>query len=303
LPSRKGLTSASRLLPRSVACVMLACVMLACVMLACVALARLGAAHAAQDELGPALELVDPNVLRVCADPRNLPYSDAAGDGFENKLAELVARKLGKTLDYTFYPGATGFVRNTLNAHRCDIVMGMPQGDELVQVTNPYYRTSYVVVVRTGSDLADVATLDDPRLKGKRLGIIAGTPPATNLAVNGLLATVKSYPLVVDTRYDAPSREMIEDLEAEQIDAAILWGPIGGYWAKKAKASLVVTPLVKESSGPRLVYRIGMGVRHSDQEWKRLLNKLIGENEGEIRSILLDYGVPLLDENNVAVSH
>jgi quinoprotein dehydrogenase-associated probable ABC transporter substrate-binding protein len=262
-----------------------------------------GPVNAEQNELGQMLELVDPHVLRVCADPRNLPFSDVAGEGFENKLAEFVARKLGKTLDYTYYPGATGFVRNTLNAHRCDVVMGMPQGDDLVQVTNPYYRTSYVLVARKGSDVEKVETLEDPRLKGKRLGIVAGTPPATNLAVNALLGNVKSYPLVVDTRYDAPSHEMIEDLEGGRIDAAILWGPIAGYYAKKSKTPLGVTPLVKETNGPRLAYRIGMGVRHSDQEWKRLLNKVIAENADEIRRILLGYGVPLLDENNVAVTH
>ncbi len=260
-------------------------------------------AEAAQSEFEQSLELVDPDVLRVCADPRNLPYSDVAGDGFENKLAELLARKLGKALDYTFYPGATGFVRNTLNAHRCDVVMGMPQGDDLVRVTNPYYRTSYVLVVRKGSDLEMVETLEDPRLKGKRLGIIAGTPPATNLAVNGLLGNVRSYPLVVDTRFDAPSREMIGDLEENRIDAAILWGPIGGYYAKRSALPLRVTPLVKEPNGPRLVYRIGLGVRHSDQDWKRLLSKIIAENDTEIRSILLGYGVPLLDESNAAVTH
>lgn len=273
------------------------------VVLACTVFVHASAVRAAEGELGQALELVDPKVLRVCADPRNLPYSDVAGEGFENKLAELLARKLGKTLDYTFYPGATGFVRNTLNAHRCDIVMGMPQGDDIVQVTNPYYRTAYVLVVRKGSDLDTVETLADPRLKGKHLGIIAGTPPATNLATNALLGNVKSYPLVVDTRYDAPSHEMIVDLEEGRIDAAILWGPIGGFYAKKSNVPLAVTPLVKEANGPRLVYRIGMGVRHSDQEWKRLLNNIIAENDAEIRGILLGFGVPLLDESNAAVMH
>jgi quinoprotein dehydrogenase-associated probable ABC transporter substrate-binding protein len=292
LPRRKGLIAGVDRLPRIVAAVALAWICMAA-----------GTAKAAQGELEQALELVDPHVLRVCADPRNLPFSDVAGAGFENKLAELLARKLGKTLDYTFYPGATGFVRNTLNAHRCDVVMGMPQGDDLVQVTNPYYRTAYVLVTKAGSDLETVLTLEDPRLNGKRLGIVAGTPPATNLALNALLGNVKSYPLVVDTRYDAPSREMIVDLEADRIDAAILWGPIAGYYAKKSTAGLVVTPLVKESSGPRLVFRIGMGVRHSDQEWKRLLNTIIAENADEVRGILLGFGVPLLDESNASVTH
>jgi len=161
--------------------------------------------------------------LRVCADPRNLPFSNEAGEGFENKLAEFFAQKLGKTLAYSFYPGATGFVRNTLNAHRCDVVMGMPQGDDIVQGTNPYYRTAYALVSKKGSDLEAVETLEDPRLKDKRIGIVAGTPPATNLAINSLLLNVKSYPLVVDTRHDAPTSDMIADLEQRRIDVAVLW--------------------------------------------------------------------------------
>ncbi len=132
---------------------------------------------------------------------------------------------------------------------------------------------------------------------------MAGTPPATNLAINGLLGNLKSYPLVVDTRFDAPTRSMIEDLQEDRIDVAILWGPIAGYFAKQSKTSLKVTPLVKETTGPRMIYRIGMGVRHSDQEWKRLLNKMIADNQAEITRILIDYGVPLLDENNGPVTH
>src|SRR5689334_9023316 len=130
-------------------------------------------------------ELVDPKVLRVCADPRNMPFSNEKGEGIENKLAELFADKLGKKLDYVFFPQATGFVRMTLGAHRCDVIMGFPQGDDIVQGTNPYYRTSYALVAKAGSGLEDIAALGDARLKEKRIGIVAGTPPATNMAVNG----------------------------------------------------------------------------------------------------------------------
>ncbi|HEY4849102.1 MAG TPA: substrate-binding domain-containing protein [Methylocella sp.] len=257
----------------------------------------------AQTGEGGSIELVDPKVLRVCADPRNLPFSNEAGEGFENKIAALLAHKLGKTLAYEYYPGATGFVRNTLNAHRCDVIMGMPQGDDLVQGTNPYYRTSYALVSKQGAGLETIDSLEDTRLQAKRIGIVAGTPPATNLAVNGLLENVKSYPLVVDTRFDAPAAAMIADLEGGRTDAAILWGPIAGYLAKHSKIPMKVTPLVKEASGPRMIYRIGMGVRHSDQDWKRLLNKLIAENQAEIIQILASYGVPLLDENNALLAH
>src|SRR5882757_1146789 len=244
------------------------------------------------------MELVDPKVLRVCADPRNLPFSNEKGEGFENKLAELFAEKLQKKLAYMYFPQASGFVRMTLAAHRCDVIMGFPQGDDLVQGTNPYYRTAYALVAKQGSGLDDVATLEDPRLKGKHIGIVAGTPPATNMAVNGLMANAKPYALMIDTRLDSSAETMIKDLTSGEIDAGVLWGPMAGYYAKKASPPLHITPLVKETSGPRLIYRIGMGVRAADQNWKRQLNRLIQENQPAINKILLDFGVPLLDEND-----
>ena len=131
------------------------------------------------------IELVDPKVLRVCADPHNLPFSNEKGEGFENKLAELLAAKLDKRSPTPIFPQATGFVRKTLGAHRCDVIMGFPQGDELVQNTNPYYRTAYALVFKPGSELEGHRPLSDPRLKEKRIGVVAGTPPATYLAVNG----------------------------------------------------------------------------------------------------------------------
>src|ERR1700737_577193 len=148
-------------------------------------------AQSDNEGLDLSIELVDPKVLRVCADPRNLPFSNEKGEGFENKLAELLAAKLQKKLDYMYFPQATGFVRMTLAAHRCDVIMGFPQGDDLVQGTNPYYRTAYALVAKQGNGLDDVATLEDARLKDKRIGIVAGTPPATNMAVAGLMANAR----------------------------------------------------------------------------------------------------------------
>jgi quinoprotein dehydrogenase-associated probable ABC transporter substrate-binding protein len=259
---------------------------------------REGARAQAPEGTDLSIELVDPKVLRVCADPRNLPFSNEKGEGFENKLAELFAEKLQKKLEYMFFPQATGFVRMTLGAHRCDVIMGFPQGDELVQGTNPYYRTAYALVARPGSGLEDVAWLGDERLKGKRLGIVAGTPPATNMAANGLMTNARPYPLMIDTRIDSSAVAMIKDLMAGEIDAGVLWGPMAGYYATQVNPPLHVTPLVKETSGPRLAYRIGMGVRPADQNWKRQLNRLIQENQPAINKILLDFGVPLLDEND-----
>jgi quinoprotein dehydrogenase-associated probable ABC transporter substrate-binding protein len=248
------------------------------------------------------IELVDPKVLRVCADPRNLPFSNEKGEGFENKLAELFAEKLQKKLDYMYFPQASGFVKMTLGAHRCDVIMGFPQGDDLVQGTNPYYRTAYALVAKQGSGLDDVTTLEDERLKSKRIGIVAGTPPATNMAVAGLMMNARPYQLMIDTRFDSSSAAMIKDLISGEIDAGILWGPMAGYYAKQANPPLHVMPLVRETSGPQLAFRIGMGVRPADQNWKRLLNRLIQENQPAINKILLDFGVPLLDENNRSMS-
>jgi quinoprotein dehydrogenase-associated probable ABC transporter substrate-binding protein len=244
------------------------------------------------------IELVDPKVLRVCSDPRNMPFSDEQGEGFENKLAELFANKLGKSLAYAWYPQATGFVRNTLGLHKCDVIMGFPQDNGIVQSTNPYYRTSYALVFKPGSGLDGVETLSDPRLKGKHIGIVAGTPPSNYLAKNGLMATAKPYPLVIDTRVDSSAQAMIKDILDGGIDAGVLWGPMAGYYAKQANPPLAVVPLTRESGSPTLVYRITMGVRFSDQEWKRVLNRIIEENQPAINETLLAFGVPLLDETN-----
>src|SRR5262245_39019575 len=248
------------------------------------------------------IELVDPKVLRVCADPHNMPFSTDRGEGFENKLAELLAEKLGKGLSYSWYPQATGFVRNTLAAHKCDVIMGVPQGDDLVQVTNPYYRTAYALVFKQGHDLEGVDTLGDPRLKGKRVGIVAGTPPGNNMAANGLMANAKPYPLVIDTRVDSSAAAMMHDLATGEIDAGILWGPMAGYYARQATPAATVVPLVKETTGPRLAYRIAMGVRYADQDWKRELNRAIQENQPAINKLLLSFGVPLLDDNDRAIT-
>jgi quinoprotein dehydrogenase-associated probable ABC transporter substrate-binding protein len=255
------------------------------------------AASAQTSGLGAAGELVDPDVLRVCADPSNMPFTDESGKGFENKLAELVAAKTGrKSVAYTWYPMATGFVRNTLRANRCDIIMGYAQGDELVQNTNAYYRSTYVMVFKKGRDLEGVETVEDPKLAGKTFGIVAGTPPSANLARANLMRSAKTYPLVVDTRTTPSMAElMLKDLQNDVIDIAVLWGPMAGYYVKEINPDFVVVPLLKE--GGRMTYRITMGVRPSDQEWKRTLNAVIRENQSEINRILLQYQVPLIDES------
>lgn len=259
-----------------------------------------GIASAQGAGLGAAGELVDPQTLRVCSDPSDMPFSDESRKGFENKIADLVAAKLErKAVRYTWYPMATGFVRNTLRANRCDIIIGFAQGDELVQNTNAYYRSAYVLLYRKGGGLDGVDAISDPRLRDKRLGVVGGTPPSSYMAQAGLMKKAKAYPLMVDTRLMATQGEvMVKDLLAGEIDAALAWGPMIGYYVREAKSDIVMVPLLKDKGAARMTYRITMGVRPSDQEWKRTLNRFIRDNQEEINKILLEYNVPLLDEND-----
>jgi ABC-type amino acid transport substrate-binding protein len=180
--------------------------------------------------------------------------------------------------------------------------MGFPQGDDLVQSTNPYYRTAYALIFKAGSDLDGISSLADERLKQKRIGVVAGTPPASYLAANGLLAKMKPYALMIDTRFDSSAEAMVKDLKAGEIDIGVLWGPMAGFFAQQANPSMQVVPLLKETGGPRLAYRIAMGVRASDQNWKRELNQLIQSNQPAINKLLLSFGVPLLDERDQPIT-
>lgn len=251
-----------------------------------------GAAATAQAATG---EVVDRSKLRVCADPGNLPYSDDQGGGFENKIAELLAKDLGVPLEYTWFPQTIGFVRMTLAAKRCDLIIGVATTNELMQNTNPYYRSTYVIVHKAALDLSS-GRLDDPVFKALRLGMQPRTPVATLVARNGLLTQARSYKLIVDTRLEKPVRDMVQDVADGEIDAALAWGPLAGYWAKQLGTDLVVTPMAPDPGHERLDYRISMGIRYNEPDWKHLLNGLLEAHRDDIRQILLDYGVPLLDE-------
>lgn len=241
-------------------------------------------------------DLTSETALRVCADPAAYPLSDEAGEGYENRIAELLAEKLDLPLEYTWYPMATGFIRKTLGEDRCDVVIGYAQGHELVLNTNHYLTSSYVIVTRSDGPLAGVDHVGDPALKAARIGVIAGTPPASHLARNGLMGQVEGYQLVTDSRYDSPAQQMLEDLAEGRIDAAFLWGPIAGPLARDNAVEMTVTPLVHETLPPRLFYRITMGVRQGEMVWKRKLNSLIRRNQAEIDAILAEYGVPMLND-------
>jgi quinoprotein dehydrogenase-associated probable ABC transporter substrate-binding protein len=243
-------------------------------------------------------DLVNRTALRVCADPANMPFSNDKNEGFENKIAEIVAAELKVQVEYTWFPQATGFIRQTLFAKRCDVVIGYAQGDELVLNTNHYYRSTYALLYRAGTGLDGVVSLADPRLKDRRIGVIAGTPPSSIMAQLGLIQRAKPYPLMVDRRHDSPGERMINDIRSGDIDAGVLWGPIAGYFAAKGGDKLLVVPLLKETGTPRMAYRITFGVRNLEDDWKRQLNAVIAKRQSDIDALLLQFGVPLLDEQS-----
>ena len=247
---------------------------------------------------GHRADLVNRTALRVCADPANMPFSNERGEGFENKIAEIVAAEFRIPIEYTWFPQAIGFIRETLFAKRCDVVIGYAQGDELVLNTNPYYRSAYALVYRAGGGLDGVDSLSDPRLQGRRIGVTAGTPPGSVMARLGLIENAKPYPLMVDRRYDSPGERMIEDIRSGAVDAGILWGPIAGYFAARGGDKLSVVPLLKEVGTPRMAYRITFGVRNQEDDWKHELNAVIARRQGDLDAVLLEFGVPLLDEQS-----
>lgn len=249
----------------------------------------------------PRADLVNRQQLRVCSDPADLPFSNEKKEGFENKIADIVSDELKLPLEYAWYPKSMGFIRRTLAAKKCDLVIGWGQGDELVLNTNHFYRSVSALIYKPGAGLDGVDSLADPRLKGKRIGVIGGAPPADYIAKYGLMANAKPYRLVVDRRYESPGEEMVKDIRSGEIDAGVDWGPIAAYWAKQGGEPLTVVPLLKEQGRVRLHYRITMGVRQGDDAWKRQINKVIAKRQGDIDKVLLEYGVPLLVDDDTSM--
>jgi quinoprotein dehydrogenase-associated probable ABC transporter substrate-binding protein len=240
-------------------------------------------------------EILDRTELHVCADPNNLPFSNEKGEGFENKVAQVIGDELKLPVSYVFFPQVIGFVRNTLRARTCDLIMGTAAGDDVVQTTSPYYYSTYVAVYLRDKDFR-FTDFDDPRLKTMRIGIISATPPSDLLIRHDLMGNAKPYALMVDTRYDSPTREMVDDIESGEVDIGLLWGPIAGYFAKDAKQPLTMVPVPNEEGTPRMDYHIAMGVRNNEPEWRRRINAAIAKRHSDLTAILRDYGVPLLDE-------
>jgi quinoprotein dehydrogenase-associated probable ABC transporter substrate-binding protein len=242
-------------------------------------------------------------VLRVCADPDNMPFSNEKGEGFENKLATLIADELGDRLAYSWFSESTGYVPNTMGSDACDLVMGYAQGTGLIDDTNPYYYTSYVLIYRQGDQsLAGVERLSDPRLKGKKIGLFARTPPASLIAMYGLAGNAKPSEINADESLSKAAQKMLAEIGSGKLDVGILWGPVGGYYAEQSPVPLKLVPLAKESAGPSTVYPITMGVRPNEPQWKHTINKVLAENQAGIYAILEEYNVPVLDENGNPVA-
>ena len=240
-------------------------------------------------------ELISRTELRVCADPRNLPFSNQDREGFENKIAEIIGADLGLPVSYVWFPQVTGFVRNTLRARECDLIMGTVSGDGIVDSTNPYYHTGYMLVTRTADGIT-ARSVGDPSLASKRFGVIAATPPTDLLLRHSLMDQVRAYSLRVDTRVSNPPRAMLQDLVDGVIDVALVWGPPAGYAITREHLPLTAAFIEPEPNAPRLDYRIAMGVRANEPEWRRRINGAIGKHKAEIAQVLADYGVPMLDE-------
>ena len=231
--------------------------------------------------------------LRVCGDPDNLPYSNQRLEGFENRIAAVVAAELGATPVYAWWPHQRGLVRNTIDAGTCDVIFGVPEGLDFVLWTKPYYRSSYVLAYRSDRGY-DLRSLDAPELQELRIGVHVNTPPEESLARRGLLDNVSTYSLFFDPRGDRDRpRKLLDDLVAGTVDVAVAWGPLAGYAATTSDAPLELVPLADEPGVP-LSFDISMGVAKGNDALKDRLEAAIDRRQSEILAILEEYGVPVV---------
>ena len=234
--------------------------------------------------------------LRVCADPDNLPFSNAKREGFEDKIALLIAAELGDSVAYRWWPGRRGFIGNTLSALLCDVVMGVPSKYDLVRATTPYYRSTYYIVTRTDRHL-DITTLDDPRLKQLTIGVniigedYTNTPPAMALSSHGVTQHLVGYSTFYGEEHQP--RDIIDGVVKGDVDVALVWGPLAGYYAGQSSVPLTLVPLPDtDSSGIPFAFDVAIGVRHSDRELAAKLNEILARKRPQIEQILRDYHIP-----------
>jgi len=239
--------------------------------------------------------------LRVCADPNNMPLSNEAGEGLENKLVELIAQELNAEVRYTWWAQRRGFLRNTLKADICDLVPGLPANLEGVRTTAPYYRTSYVFVTRF--DGPEVSSFNDPVLRQVKVGVHligddgSNTPPAHALARRGIIDNVRGYMIYGDYNQPNPPARILDALADGEIDVAIVWGALGGYFAQHGKVPLKVVPVRPAFDGPQLpmVFDISMAVRKEDEALRQEIDAVLSRRRADVDAILSSYGMPRLD--------
>ena len=245
------------------------------------------------------------SALRVCADPNNLPFTNAKGEGFENKLAALLARDLGARVEYTWFAQRRGFLRNTLNAQKCDVVMGLPVESDAAWTTKPYYRSSYVFVTRRSRNL-HIRSFDDPQLRVLRVGVElvgddgANTPPAHALSRRGIVNNIVGFSVYGDYRINSPPSLIIAAVTRGDIDVAAAWGPMAGYFAARQPVPLDVVPVQPQIDGRFLpqTFSIAMATRRRDNVLHARLEQFIEHRRHEIDSILAAYHVPRVDRES-----
>jgi mxaJ protein len=247
--------------------------------------------------------LVPERTLTACADPNNLPFSNKAGDGFENKLAEMIASDLHAKLDYVWWAQRRGYVRNTLNERRCDFWPGIASNVETVATTRPYYRSTYMFVSRESSGLEGL-TLDDPRLKRLKIGVelvgddASNTPPAHALASRGIVSNVRGYMLYGDYSTANPPAEVVRAVERGDVDVALVWGPLAGYFAARSEVPLrlePVTPWMADMQWP-MPFDVSVGVQKNDQKLLKRIDAIMERRHAQIARLLRAYHVPLVEE-------
>jgi mxaJ protein len=239
--------------------------------------------------------------LKVCADPNNLPFSNSRQEGFENRIIRIVADQLKADVTYVWWAQRRGNVRETLNAGLCDLVPGVASSLDMLATTRPYYRSTYVAVVRDGP-LNGLGNLDDPRLPNLKIGVQligddgSNTPPAHALTRRGMVGNVRGFAIYGDYESDAPQSPIVDAVAKGDIDVAFVWGPTAGYFAKRQAVKLSLTAVSPSSDGPAfpMVYDISMGVRRTDLALRREIEWALQKRAADIRAVLADYGVPLL---------
>jgi mxaJ protein len=258
--------------------------------------AAIGAAPPADQAAAP-----DPRVLRVCVDPNNLPFTNERREGFENQIADLVARDLGRTVEYYWQPQRRGFLRTTIQSHLCDVVMSVPSTLDRIRATRPYYRSSYVFVSRRDRRL-DIQSFDDPRLRRLDIGIpIVGEdyenpPPAQALAARRIFDRVHGYTVYGDYSRPMPQRTIVDAVATGDVDIAVVWGPLAGYLAREARVPLALAP-VRRHVGVDLApfaFDMSVGVRRDDAALADAIDATLARRAGDIRRILESFGVPLV---------